>query len=439
MIFFFLLIAGLTFLCGSGVALFPIVYGICIVAVFATSTILQDRYPYHRVSLLIVSSSTLLAVLIGEIVLRVAWDEKLYYRSHEKFFERSTEYEGRYRYTPNISTTRRIYGDLAAISGEPKDKVFRNERFVTDDRGFRNFTPDNPSEPTKILILGDSYGVGSDTTQELTWPVLLRQNLGGDVRNLSLPGSPADELYTLLTELPNLSLSKDAVVVWMIFSGNDLKESFRSLDLMEDIERRRLPFFDSLMVKILNFHHRSALSRLIEASRANGTKPRVEYLSVGGDDRMLVYRPYLEMSKLTRQEVEQLPAFNSFTATMEKMKETSCKNGFSVLVVLAPSKEEVYARANASVEESAVAASVSSLCRRLSFEVLDLGPIMVRASNDKSLWWRDDTHWNAEGNSVAAEAIGARLKNGLTASPSCDKTHDETRDGRHLRTFRLLP
>jgi hypothetical protein len=95
---------------------------------------------------------------------------------------------------------------------------------------------------------------------------------------------------------------------------------------------------------------------------------------------------------------------------MRKMKDVADAAGFSVLVVMAPSKEEVYLRAPEAGQSTATARIVEALSRELLFDFFDLGPVFMRAAKDKNLWWRDDTHWNPEGNRVAAQAITARLR-----------------------------
>jgi hypothetical protein len=206
------------FFFGSGVAVFPITYVIVVALVFIASDILERKRSPHMVPVLVFSSSTLLAILLAEIGLRVGWDDRLFYRSHDRFFEQSTEFRDRYRYVPSVQSTRRIHGDLAALSGAPSDRVYRMERFITDGRGFRNANRDS-SEKVNVIVLGDSFVAGSDTTQEETWTQLLRDEHKMSVYNLGLPGSPADELRVLATELPHISVVENPTVVWMIFQG----------------------------------------------------------------------------------------------------------------------------------------------------------------------------------------------------------------------------
>lgn len=409
MFILFLSLAGITFWFGSGVALFPVSYGILVLLVYVYAKILQRRSSGYALQLLLASSSTLLAILIVELVLRIVWDDKLYYRSHDKFFERSTEFEGRYRYRPNVSADRLIFGDLAALSGEFTDRIYRREKFVTDKRGFRNSEVGNES-PVDVLILGDSFGVGSDTTQHSIWPELLRRDLGLVTYNLSLPGSPADEMHTLLTELPRLTLSPRATVVWMIFSGNDLTESYAALKWLQDRKKSNLSLLDSLIMRLGNFQRQSSLSRLIGSFDGSSSKQRVIRQMLSGRGELLFYHPYLEMAKLTRREIEERSEFQDLTRTMEKMRKASCAAGFSVFVVIAPSKEEIFLRPDNN-GASAFAEAVHPLCRQFSFSCLDLGPALIAASSQGGLlWWPDDTHWNPEGHIVVAETIAARLR-----------------------------
>lgn len=405
----FLCLAGVVFFFGSGVAEFPISYMIVVALVFITSDILERKHSPYLAPVLLVSSSTLVAILLAEIGLRVGWDDRLFYRSHDRFFERSTEFRDSHRYVPSVQSTRRIHGDLAAFSGAPSDRVYRMERFITDGRGFRNANRDS-SEKVNVIVLGDSFAAGSDTTQEETWTQVMRDELKMRVYNLGLPGSPADELRVLVTELPHLSVAENPIVVWMIFSGNDFEPPYESSELLSDPSALKMGLLESLIVTLYNSQSRSALSRLFGSiKRVEGT-PLVERRTIPGVGQMLFYRPYIEMATRNRHEIEGSLAYASLRRTMRKMRQFSQASRFSVLVVAAPSKEDVYLRTYMEGEKTAVAQVLEGLSQEVSFDFLDLGPLFVKSAKERALWWSDDTHWNSDGNRVAAEAIAARLR-----------------------------
>lgn len=402
-------LAAVVFFFGSGVAVFPITYIIVIALVFIATYVLERKHSPYMVPVLVVSSSTLLAILLAEVWLRLSWDDRLYYRSHERFFEQSTEFRDRLRYAPLVQSARRIYGDLAAFSGATSDRIYRIERFITDARGFRN-APGVSLEKVNFIALGDSFAAGSDTTQEETWTQLLRDEHKMSVYNLGLPGSPADELRVLATELPHISVAENPIVVWMIFSGNDFEPPYESSELLTDPSALKMSLLESLIVRLHNSHSRSVLSRLLASVRKGEGAPTVERRTIPVVGPMLFYRPYMQMATRTRQEIERSPAYASLRRTMTKMKQFSETSGFSVLVVAAPSKEDVYLRTYNDGEKTAVAQVLEGLSQEVSFDFFDLSPFFIKSAKEKALWWSDDTHWNSDGNRVAAEAIAARLR-----------------------------
>ncbi len=404
-------LAAAVFSCGCGVAQFPMVYGTVVVVVLVAATILGWRGSPYAAPMLLCFSSMLFAALFAELGLRLFWLDQQYYRSHDRFMERSTDLRGRYRYTPLVDSERTIYGDLAAIGELPSERVYRRERFVTDARGFRN-ERESAAQKVDILILGDSFAVGADTTQEETWPPILRDEGQWGVYNLGLHGSPASELYVFVTELPNLSVSKNPTLIWMLFSGNDFTESYDSLNLLGDPATQRLSVWESLVVRFEDFQHRSALSRLLVGIRKVKDQSSVERRTVPGHGPMLFFKPYIEMAARTREQIERLPGYSSLRRVMQKMKEVSSTTGFSVLVVAAPSKEDVYLRAKDDGDRTTAAEVLEALSREFSFGFFDLGPVFIEASRKKALWWSDDTHWNPEGNRLAARAIGEQLRHG---------------------------
>jgi len=92
------------------------------------------------------------------------------------------------------------------------------------------------------------------------------------------------------------------------------------------------------------------------------------------------------------------------------MRRFSEAAGFSVLVVVAPSKEDVYLRHYKDGETTATAQVLEVLSNEVSLDFFDLSPVFIKSATEKALWWSDDTHWNADGNRLAAEAIATRLR-----------------------------
>jgi hypothetical protein len=193
-------------------------------------------------------------------------------------------------------------------------------------------------------------------------------------------------------------------------SGNDFEPPYESSELLTDPSALKMSLWESLIVRLYNTHNRSALSRLLASVRKSEGAPTVERRTIPVVGPMLFYRPYMHMATRTRQEIERSPAYASLRRTMTKMKQFSEAAGFSVLVVAAPSKEDVYLSIYHDGEKTAVAQVLEGLSQEGSFGFLDLGPLFIKSAKEKALWWSDDTHWNADGNRFAADAIAARLR-----------------------------
>jgi hypothetical protein len=203
---------------------------------------------------------------------------------------------------------------------------------------------------------------------------------------------------------------ENPIVVWMIFSGNDFAPPYESSELLTDPSTLKMSLPESLIVKLYNSHSRSALSRLLGSFQKVEGAPTAERRTIPGVGPMLFYRPYIEMATRTRQEIEQSQAYTSLRRTMKKMRRFSEAAGFSVLVVVAPSKEDVYLRAYKDGETTATAQVLEVLSNEVSLDFFDLSPVFIKSATEKASWWSDDTHWNADGNRLAAEAIATRLR-----------------------------
>src|SRR5690606_11438205 len=91
--------------------------------------------------------------------------------------------------------------------------------------------------------------------------------------------------------------------------------------------------------------------------------------------------------------------------------------GVRVLVTVVPSKDEVHAPLLGRTRQTptSFAQLVAPLAAGMGSDLLDLGPPLfaeaaARGDDGRLLYWRDDTHWNLDGHTVAARALLARLR-----------------------------
>jgi hypothetical protein len=168
---------------------------------------------------------------IADVLARAFLAPVMYYRPEEMFLTRYPPMPLLSRFAPNARWTGRTHGDLATSGPRRALREFREIRFATDAFGFPN-DPEAAAGPVDLILFGDSYGVGSGTSQDRTWAHRLRAHHGFQAYNLSIPAaSPWHEYVTLATEVDRLRLVARPLVVWAIFTGNDLDEDYYTVDL----------------------------------------------------------------------------------------------------------------------------------------------------------------------------------------------------------------
>jgi hypothetical protein len=336
------------------------------------------------------------------------------------------------RYEAGVNFEGETYGDLAAVSGRGDWREWRRVRFVTDEHGFRNESP-SPSDaarPLDLVVLGDSFGVAAGTSQDETLSGVLARDYGLAVYNLSVSReNPRQQYANLLLEGGRLNTRGDALVLWLIFPGNDLDEPYHAE--LEDPRPESPGLLTRLAVGAGDFRSRSPVRGLL----SRGGAPRVIERALPDGRRVLFNETYAGRRSRTVEDVLRHPNFESLKRTLGAAERLAGERRLRVAVALVPSKEEVYSWAldgapawSASAEPSGFSAVLRELCGRHGFRFLDLKPALVEASRpayEKSgalLWWRDDTHWNGEGQRAAASVVYANLLRDATHGPGARET-----------------
>ncbi len=383
-----------------------------------------------RLALGIISAGFTLAA--ADLALRSLIAPRLYYRPDERFLSPWPAAPALVRYEPGVAFRGTTYGDLASISRRAELREERPIVFETDSRGFRNSGP-LPGEPLDILLLGDSFGAGTGTSQESTWGTLLEKRWGYRVYNLSAPGGPWNELMNLKAELDGLPVRPGTVVLWAIFEGNDLDDAYpESLELPE----LNGPL-GRLAVSFTSFRRHSPLRRLLRGFSIS-RETILERALLDGD-RFLFLELYARRAGRSLAEVLEHENHDALTRVFAEMGRFAQEKRLEVAVVFLPVKAAVYApvltgripkdTSNDALKDDArgdpsarsgFATAVQMLCERQRFRFLDLTPRLVAAaksrfSRQEYLWWRDDSHWNPAGHEVAAEAVVRDLLAGIKA------------------------
>ena len=184
----------------------------------------QARTCIRRRLALAVASAAVTVVVVDIILRLVAYP---YYRPHERYIERWPPMQLLERYLPNRDLTWRVYGDLAAMSGQAELRTYRDTRFVTDPWGFLNAREAYEGDgKLDVILLGDSFAAGQGVSWEQGVAALLDRQSGLKTYSLAIPGNgPWQSMANYLVERERLSeMSHDGTVCLLLFfPGNDLQ------------------------------------------------------------------------------------------------------------------------------------------------------------------------------------------------------------------------
>lgn len=367
-------------------------------------------------------ASLSLTLCVADIFLRLFAGNLVYYRAHSELARQDSNHPGLTRYVPNARSDRWTFGDLAAMSGEPAHRVNRREVFETDNRGFRNSTSTR-EQPFDLIILGDSFGMGLGSTQEETWTSVLERD-GHHIYNLSMPATcAAHGAARLAVELPSIHLTQNATVVVPVYIGNDLEECTQEID--RKLSRERPSAIAAARIAIDDYRSRSPVRQFAMrlVYRWVFADPVVTTRDLPDGRTVLFYKPHARAAQLSVSEVEHSPNFAVLTEALNRINTMSQLHQAKMVVVILPTKEEVYGwmlrgtfPETAPRNSSGLAHAITRFCASRNITCHDLTPHFIDAAHtafmsEKLLWWTDDSHWNTEGNRVAARLISQTIEN----------------------------
>ena len=346
--------------------------------------------------------SGLLAWGLASVAVRTAGvEERLFYRPHERH-ARWNATHGHRAYEPSLDVRWEMpHGDLQPLTREAIAEP-RSVRFVTDQDGFRNRTA-YAGEPW--LLLGDSFiaGSGNDHAD------LLQESLGRRgwrSHSLGFPGGVSDYAdYWKAFRARNPE--RNPALALFVFEGNDLPERAGAAPRPVWAQRWRYwretlvaPLREGLLARFV----RSASGRLWGRGGASFGEEVVVQPLAGGP--IAFYRPYLDLSRETS--VATLPRFEAAFASLAPDLD---------LVFFVPTKYRVYQPWVASGESLPDARwrYLSERCRVGGVVCHDLTPALQARARElllenRLVWWRDDTHWNAAGIAAAAAEVAAAFE-----------------------------
>jgi len=340
---------------------------------------------------------------------------------------------------PGLSITGSHYGDLylppMLRSRTLVDSVLdrRQVSIHINELGFRETSP---LGTCRIFALGDSFTFGWGVTDGKTWPDVLEQRAGQCVYNLGVhDASPLQELLLLEYVLSRPEHPRPRHLVWAIYEGNDLEDSYEEesaegtpgrlaratsgtifdLESLEALVRR---------VQAQSILHRFRLGQL-RLAPPNRRHERREHYEVDGVNLinplfhapqlgfMLVYSHELRRAAKPQEYLlhhSNRPRLDQVFARMARLSDSL---GFSITVLIVPTSVRVYAPyfalKPAPSAEPHFVNYVEAQARKKGFGVVNLLEVFAPRAPTEFLYLRDDDHLNQRGHEVVATALAERF------------------------------
>ncbi len=350
-------------------------------------------------NLILLGGSLLIGLLIGEAFLRLYprfLPEEARLRLH---WGELTAGETRSIPHPYIGF---LYPPHAQGHVESRDLAFT---YTTDEHGFRNPSP-WPSR-AEIVCVGNSLVFGFGVSDDEVWPRLLGKGPPASrVVNLGLAGT-APQQYVRIYEVFGVPL-RPRLLVFGLFPGNDVADA----GLFEDWLNAGSPgnydvwrfFRGRLPQQGTGLLRKSYLITTVSVMVRGLASPfSGETVELAGGGRL-----QLAPGVIARNAAGAVPSHPHFQLTMraiEEAREMAQRDGTGFMVLLFPTKEEVYLPVLGKATPRLVAPFAEELHER-GIPFLDLTPhFQERARAGEKLFFEVDGHPNAAGNRMIAAVL----------------------------------
>jgi hypothetical protein len=340
-------------------------------------------------------------------------------------------------YKPDQAKSGATYGEhyYPELMRHPllRDQVLQQHRieFTIDRYGLRN--THSPAEST-VFALGDSFCFGYHTTQADLFTERLGARIGSPIYNMGVSGTSPMQQFQLfehhLRTWPDVF--KPRQLVWLIFEGNDLEESYAEKAPSVKKEQGLTQTFDGTLVGMVasipsvvrqQSLLRLALGRDVSLSATRNTAQNHYEL----DGETIAYplfrskqfgprlfrQQYLDRAVQPESYVTQHPNAPRLAAVFERMKALAAAHGISVTIVTVPSDVRLYKDAFEDMPpvspEPYFLNYVKKLAAGNGFGIVDLYELLKPQASTELLYYRDDTHWTPRGHQLVADLLAEHL------------------------------
>lgn len=353
---------------------------------------------------------------IGELYPHMFWPTDSNFRLHK----------------PNVTVSGKHYGNLysldLAASPTLKKSVFRLNNFscTIDEHGFRNTTP---LEQANIFALGDSFTFGWAVNAKMSWVGRLEEVISRPIYNLGIhDSSPRQEVelikYILRTQKGSVKVGH---LLWMIFEGNDLEDSY-ALRRPEQPSQHRI-FAGTLLEKVfqipMTIKQEAMVTKLrmsniglrLPASRSTDYDPyTIDGIRSGAQFyRSSVLGPALfhpnEVDRAGRDLSYVLNHENRglLDQVFEEMAQLAKEHSFKITVIVAPSVARLHGpffdHFPPITKEAHFIQYVTKLSERMGFRTINQLQQLQPFASHELLYLRDDDHWNERGHELVANIV----------------------------------
>ena len=299
-----------------------------------------------------------------------------------------------------------VGGDISQYRSGIEKQTYKYD-VTYDKNGFRD-----PAERAnaEIVVVGDSFVEAPTISDSALATSVIEKTLGRSVENLGQSWYGPQQMHITLTRY-GLPLNPHDVV-WVFYGGNDLFD-FRRYEKI-------LPTWPELAPTLNNFFERSLVRNLVRLTKKRLSKPPEMPTAVVGDcvaganDRVKLAFFYPD-TPLSEEDKATLPKVSAEIASAIKQTKDA---GARFLLAYAPSKFQVYrSLCNFTPETitkewsgSGLVNEIAQIASSNAADFIDLTPELNKAASEQgSVYFSDDTHWNQLGHQVVGRAIAARL------------------------------
>jgi hypothetical protein len=374
-----------------------------------------SRLRQLSLKLLTIAGGLLAALILLEIFLHFLGPDRLY-RTPDDMLATFDYRLGHGLYKPGRQGKMYIpFGDMVAMDRSTKPAIAepRWVRYHIDAAGFRN---DADYAGQKILLVGDSFVVGSGSSQEDILSDQLKRDYGILAYNLGFPG----ELHSYVRYVEGFFKTHPSgpKAYIFLFEGNDfplpkpgaVAPSKKKPSEPSSIEIARKEMQQSFK-ELLVYRYAFSFFHILNDRLRPNAYPRVTVMTLQGPGHLSLgfLNAYVAVTKRASYD-----AGDDFALKLARIKEHL--GG----IFFIPTKFRVYYSMveggprpplpNAQWEKVQITASrVGVRCVNLT------GPLQEESRrllpSGKLTFWKDDSHWNRYGMAVAAREVQAFLQN----------------------------